>query len=44
MRNAIALVGLMAGQHHGLKVGALHNTKINGFWLACRLVNIAVLK
>jgi hypothetical protein len=44
MRNAIALVGLVAGQNHGFKVGVPHNTKIKGFWLAYRLVNVAVLK
>ncbi len=38
------LVGLVAGQNHGFKVGALHDTKIKGFWLAYRLVNVAVLK
>jgi hypothetical protein len=44
MRNAIALVGLVAGQNYGFEVGALHDTKIKGFWLAYRLGNIAVLK
>jgi hypothetical protein len=44
MINAIVLVGLVAGQNHGFKVGALHNTKIKGFCLAYRLVNIVVLK
>jgi hypothetical protein len=43
MRNAIALVGLVAGQNHGFEVGALQNTKIKGFWLAYRLVNVVVL-
>ncbi len=43
MRDAIALVGLVAGQNHGFEVGVLHNTMIKGFWLACRLVNVAVL-
>jgi hypothetical protein len=40
MRNAIALVGLVAGHNHGFEMGALHNTKIKGFWLAYRLVNV----
>jgi hypothetical protein len=44
MRNAIALVGLVAGQHHGFEVDALHDAKIKGFWLAYRLVNVVVLK